>query len=111
MVGVTLRHGGTLVTIIGDEVYCTFPTADAAMEAACGMQEAITGSPAVNGRRLAIHVGLHFGPVLIDAGKDPTGDAVNVANRMVTMAKAGQILMTGATVGAHLRRPGGPPAA
>ncbi len=98
MVGVTLKHGGSLVTIIGDEVYSTFPTADAAMEAACGMQEAITGDLPVNGRRLAIHVGVHFGPVLIEEGRDPTGDAVNIANRMVTLAKAGQILTTGATV-------------
>ena len=35
------RHHGTLVKTIGDEIMCTFPTSDAAMQAAPAMQEKI----------------------------------------------------------------------
>jgi adenylate cyclase len=97
MAEATQRHGGTLVKTIGDEVMTTFPTADAAVAAAAAMQEAITGQLVVEGRQLAIRVGFHFGPILVE-DSDIYGDAVNVASRMANQAKAGQILTTGATV-------------
>ena len=92
----TQRHGGTLVKTIGDEVMTTFPTADAAAAAASAMQEAITGQLVVEGRQLAIRVGFHFGPILVEDA-DIFGDAVNLASRMANQAKAGQILTTGTT--------------
>lgn len=98
MTEVTHHHGGRLLSISGDEVYTIFPLADVAMGAAVDMQEAITGKLIIDGRRLAIHVGLHFGPVMIGVDGDLYGDAVNVAHRMVNQAKAGQILTTGPTV-------------
>jgi adenylate cyclase len=100
MTEVTHHHGGRLLEIVGDEVYTIFPSADVAMAAAVDMQEAITGNLIIDGRRLAIHVGLHFGPVMIGVDGDLYGDAVNVAHRMVNQAKAGQILTTGPTVAA-----------
>ena len=90
------RHGGTLIKTIGDEVMTYFPTADAAAAAAFEMQETVTGMR-LEGRRLAIHVGFHYGPVLLENG-DVFGDAVNVAARMAHRAKTGQILTTGGTV-------------
>lgn len=93
----TQRYGGTLVKTIGDEVMTTFPTADAAADAATAMQEAITGHLVVEGRQLAIRVGFHFGPILVEDA-DIFGDAVNLASRMANQAKAGQILTTGTTV-------------
>ncbi len=97
MTEVTHRHGGTLVKTIGDEVMTTFPDATAAAEAACEMQEGITGEMVVEGRPLAIRVGFHFGPTLLEEA-DVFGDAVNLAARMASQAKSGQILTTGATV-------------
>lgn len=97
MTEITRRHGGTLVKTIGDEVMATFPTADAAAEAASAMQQAITGQMAVDGRPLAIRIGFHFGPALLEDA-DVFGDAVNVPSRVTAQAKAGQILTTGATV-------------
>ena len=87
------QYGGTVIKTIGDEVMSTFPSADAAVQAACAMQEglaeeAITGHP-----DLTIRIGLHFGPV-IHEDTDVFGDAVNVAARMAALAKAGQILTT-----------------
>ena len=81
---------------IGDEVMTTFPDAAAAAEAACEMQEGITGQMVVEGRPLAIRVGFHFGPTLFEEA-DVFGDAVNLAARLANQAKSGQILTTGAT--------------
>ena len=103
MTEATHRHGGTLVKTMGDEVMTTFPDAAAAAEAACEMQEAITGQMMVEGRRLAIRVGFHFGPILSEDA-DVFGDAVNLAARLANQAKSGQILTSGATV-AHLTGP------
>jgi class 3 adenylate cyclase len=96
------RHGGTLVKTMGDEVMTTFPDPAAAAEAACDMQESITGQM-VEGRPLAIRVGFHFGPALREEA-DVFGDAVNLAARLANQAKSGQILTSGATV-AHLTGP------
>ena len=96
MTEVLQRHGGTLVKTIGDEVMATFPDATAAAEAACDMQDGISGQMVVEGRPLTIRVGFHFGPVLTEDA-DIFGDAVNLASRMVNQAKSGQILTTGAT--------------
>jgi adenylate cyclase len=100
MTDVTYRHGGKLVKTIGDEVMVTFPIANAAAEAACSMQHDVSGQLVADGRPLAIRVGFHFGPALIEDA-DIFGDGVNVPARMANQAKARQILTTGATV-AHL---------
>lgn len=90
-------HGGSLVKVIGDEVMCTFPSADQAAAAAIDMQEQVSGAVLTGGGgNMAIHVGFHFGPVVTE-DKDVFGDAVNLASRMVNQAKRDQILTTGAT--------------
>lgn len=94
---ITQAQGGSVVKTIGDEVMSTFGSADEAVAAAAAMQEAITGQLVVDGRQLAIRVGLHFGSALIE-DMDVFGDAVNVASRMANQAKSGQVLTTGATV-------------
>ena len=97
MTDATRLHGGTLIKTIGDEVMCTFPDASAAAEAACEMQDAITGQMVVEGRPMGIRVGFHVGPTLLEDA-DVFGDAVNIAARMTAQAKSGQIVTTGATV-------------
>jgi adenylate cyclase len=87
------QHGGTMLKTIGDEVMATFPSADAAVQAACAMQEALAEEAAARQTPLAIHVGLHFG-LMVREANDVFGDAVNVAARMAALAKAGQILTT-----------------
>jgi class 3 adenylate cyclase len=97
MIDATREHGGELIKTIGDEVMCRFPTADDAAAAALDMQERVAGAAlAERGFSVAIHVGFHFGSV-VEEGSDVYGDAVNLASRMVNLAKRDQILTTGGT--------------
>jgi class 3 adenylate cyclase len=89
------KNGGTLVKTIGDEVMFTFESADAAARAACEMQQTVN-SQAVLGQSIAIRVGFHAGPALMEDG-DVFGDAVNIAARIADLAKSGQVLTTSTT--------------
>src|SRR2546422_7155967 len=61
------------------------------------MQSRLEMQEPVSGQRLQIHIGLQFGPVL-EEGQDVFGDCVNVAARMVKMAKPSQIIAGGECV-------------
>ncbi|MBX5462717.1 MAG: adenylate/guanylate cyclase domain-containing protein [Steroidobacteraceae bacterium] len=95
----TEQHHGTVIKTMGDEVMATFPSADDALNAAAQMQQQISGHPQlrVEGQAVAIRVGCHFGPVVLEA-RDVFGATVHTANRMTSQAKAGQIITTAATV-------------
>jgi adenylate cyclase len=95
----TEQHHGTVIKTIGDEVMATFPTADDALNAAGQMQKQITAHAElkVDGQPVAIRIGCHFGPVVLEA-RDVFGASVSTANRMTSQAKAGQIITTAATV-------------
>ncbi|MCC7257737.1 MAG: FHA domain-containing protein [Gammaproteobacteria bacterium] len=95
----TEQFGGTVIKTMGDEVMATFPSADDAMSAGSQMQKRITSAsqPGADGTRVAIRIGCHFGPVVVE-DRDIFGAAVHTANRMTSQAKAGQILTTASTV-------------
>jgi len=96
----TVRHTGTVVKKIGDELMCTFPSAGDAADAAKDMQRSLKQAIAmgtISYESLSIRIGFHFGPVIPKAG-DVFGDAVNVAARVVAQAKKRQILTTKETV-------------
>jgi len=95
----TEQHNGTVIKTIGDEVMATFPSADDALNAAGQMQKEIAthSDLKVEGTPVAIRIGCHYGPVVLEA-KDVFGASVHTANRMTSQAKAGQIITTAATV-------------
>ena len=97
MADIVARRGGRVLKTLGDEIMATFAGPHAALHAAAEMQQAVAGGRVVEGRSLAIRVGLHAGEVLQEEG-DVFGDAVNVAARLVATAKAGQTLTSGATL-------------
>jgi len=78
-------HGGRVIRSKGDDVLCTFDDPCAALDASAAMADAHGHGVA------AIHVGIHFGPVIY-ARDDVFGDAVNVAARVLGLAKPGEIL-------------------
>lgn len=93
-------YNGTVIKTIGDEIMCTFPTADDAASAASDMHEdleEINETQDANKPQIKIRIGMHFGPALLEGG-DVFGDAVNVAARMAAQAKGGQIITTKTTV-------------
>lgn len=97
---ITVQHHGTVIKTIGDEIMCTFPTADDAVEAAIEMNRELEmlSVPDMPGAAPPnIYVGFQYGPVIRE-DNDVFGDAVNVAARMVSLAKQRQIVTTGETV-------------
>src|SRR5215475_1165210 len=90
-----IRHSGTIVKTIGDELMCTFSTVGDAAIAAEDMQRSLRQS-ILNGdvdvKSFAVRVGLHSGPV-ISHSADIFGGAVLVARRVTSEAKPGQILI------------------
>lgn len=98
--GVAVRHHGTVIKTIGDEVMCSFRQAKHALEAARSMHETLdmilhgAEDPGVS---LDLHVGIHKGPV-IEKEEDVFGDAVNVAARLVRISKPRQTLLTKDTI-------------
>ncbi len=90
--------GGRLIKSIGDAIMVAFPDAEAAAQAASAMQTAIAELPSVENNRIAVRIGFHYGAVIEtpDDG-DIYGDTVNIAARMASIAKAGQIVTSGVT--------------
>ena len=96
LIELTERHGGRVIKTIGDEVMATFPTSENGVKAAAQMHKIIADNSELAPHRIAIKVGLHHGDVLLEE-EDVFGDAVNVAARMVSLAKANQIITTTST--------------
>jgi len=97
---VTVKYQGIVIKTIGDEIMCTFPTANDAVEAAVKMHQSLDDMPFPENPDYSspnIYVGFQFGKVIREGG-DVFGDAVNLASRMVTLAKQRQIITTEGTV-------------
>jgi len=93
----TLAHEGRVVKTIGDEIMAVFSNPVSAAQAACEMQMVVSAKPPIDGIRVFIRIGFHYGPVLESEG-DLFGDTVNIAARMAEIAQAQQIITTGTTV-------------
>lgn len=94
------EYNGEVVKTIGDGVMCTFPEPHLAANAAKSMQEVIEENPFVVKPGFSgpsVKIGIHWGPVIREA-QDVFGDAVNIAARIVDIAKGRQILTTEETV-------------
>src|SRR5689334_5024112 len=92
MVDLLPRFKGVLVKTLGDAIFCTFPTADFAVRAASEMQSIVTSTRPGN-HPVGIHIGLAYGPVLLEEA-DVFGDTVNVAAYVAAVATREQILTT-----------------
>ena len=87
MEGFITKEGGTVLETRGDGILCTFSKVDAALQAAQSIREANQSSP------LSVHAGLHYGPTISCAGSI-YGDVVNVAARLVDLAKVDEIIIS-----------------
>jgi class 3 adenylate cyclase len=89
-------YGGRLVKTIGDEAMLVFPTADQAAAAAAEIQGRMSEAASADNLHLAFRIGFHFG-FAIERDGDVFGDSVNIAARMVALAKGGQIILSAST--------------
>ncbi len=87
------HHTGTVVKTIGDSLLAIFKRPRKAFACAISMQQCLHryNQVAPPADRLSIRIGLHHGEALLDA-RDLHGNAVNLAARIVAMAKGGEIL-------------------
>jgi len=84
---------GRIIEIIGDEIMCAFEHADNAFSAARRIQEDLSRQL---DQSLNVRIGAHSG-ITSEQDGHPFGDTVNVAARVVAIAKAGQIMLTDQT--------------
>jgi adenylate cyclase len=90
-----VQHGGRVIKTIGDELMCTFPTTVQGLHSACDMQQRVKDDSMLKREVVALRIGLHYGETLLE-DNDVFGDAVNVAARVVGLAKREQIVVTDA---------------
>ena len=90
--GAILDAGGRIVKRLGDGVMATFLTAQAALHAALGAQDAVCQIQ-VAGYTPEMRCGVHFGRPR-KLGGDYLGVDVNIAARVADAAKAGQVLVS-----------------
>jgi len=93
----TVQAKGRVIKTIGDEVMASFPSADAAADAAIEMQSGIAELPPVGTTKIGIRIGFNFGPIVEREG-DIFGDAVNLAARLSHVAAKDQIITARETV-------------
>lgn len=81
---------GRVIEIIGDEIMCAFDHADNAFFTACHIQENLSQQC---DQKLNVRIGFHSG-ITSEQDNHPFGDTVNLAARVVAIAKAGQVMLT-----------------
>jgi adenylate cyclase len=94
----TAAAGGRVVKTLGHGFMAIFGSPDAAATAAAETQGHLDAAPEVGGVRLGMRIGFHHGAVL-QQGDDVFGDTVNLAARLVTLAKKGEIITSMSTAG------------
>src|ERR1700741_1327497 len=62
----TKAHKGRIVKTIGDGSMCVFADVNAAVQAACEMQQRLQKRQTLKGHQIEIRIGLHYGPVLLE---------------------------------------------
>jgi hypothetical protein len=95
-------HGGDIVEAAVDGLHCSFATAEQAADAAIEMQVVLNAQsndldPSASAP-VPLRIGIAFGSAQCDANT-VAGDAMTVVNRLVDLAKSGQILATGSMIG------------
>ena len=91
-------HNGHVIKTIGDEIMAAFPDVLETWAAALQIQEKIENLPSLPAAdgpiKLGLRVGFSYGQAIENNG-DLFGSTVNLAARMVQLARRGQILTTG----------------
>jgi len=89
------KHSGRAVKTVGDAFLAEFRSALKAATCAVEIQKALRRRNSIVSRqkRIEVRIGLHLGDVVHTRG-DVFGDAVNIASRVVRLAKPGGICLS-----------------
>ncbi len=93
------ENAGRFVKSNGDDIMCTFPQPQMAVDAACAMQVFMDEfSRNRSPLPVSVRIGFQHGTVVHEHDGDVRGDSVNVAARLADYAKGGQIVTTDETI-------------
>lgn len=89
-------NAGVLLQASPEGLLASFERCDSAVQSACEMLERVASLPPMSGVQLQIRIGVHYG--VVDDGLPPRGDGVELATRLMTLARSGEALASGPTV-------------
>jgi adenylate cyclase len=89
------KHGGREVKTIGDSFLVDFPSALSAVKCAYEIQKSMRelNNSLPEERKVRLRIGVHLGDIVESHG-DISGDAVNVASRIESLADSGGVCLT-----------------
>jgi len=94
MSDIARSFGGVIVNTIGDEIMCSFDSADAAVMTANRIHETFSAAPMKEfAVTLSLRIGIDYGDV-VSRGADIFGDVVNVAARIANIAVGNQTIIS-----------------
>jgi class 3 adenylate cyclase len=87
------EFGGAEIKTEGDSFYVVFPSASSAVQCGLAILDAAAKSTAASGGPINVGIGVHAGET-VETAEGYVGSAVNVAARVCSQAKPGQLLVT-----------------
>lgn len=93
MRGIAEAGGGEIENVIGDEILSVFDNPDDAVSTAISLHHDFRMLPVHDDISIKLRIGIHYGPVL-GKGKSLSGDAVNTAARIASIASADKVIIS-----------------
>jgi class 3 adenylate cyclase len=91
--GAVATFGGAEIKTEGDSFYVVFPSASSAVQCGLAILEAATESARGDGPPIRVGIGVHAGET-VETLEGYVGSAVNVAARVCSQARPGELLVT-----------------
>jgi class 3 adenylate cyclase len=87
------EHGGAEIKTEGDSFYVVFPSASSAVQCGLAILRMVAESREAGGAPIQVGIGIHAGET-VETPEGYVGSAVNVAARVCSQARSGELLVT-----------------